>query len=241
MPLSVPMLSEEAFEMLNAHCPLFRYASPECFARHMGQELKKYIYRSGETICEPTTAPEDICVGLICSGHAYVYSGDGGRKVLLRVLERGGVYGVASLFSNEPPPTRISAVGECSVIKIPRDAMRGMLYEDRSLLDAYLTFMSERVMFLNRRIACVTGGSAERRLAVYLLTLSEDAAADESGAAEITLPSGLAELSRSLDIGRASLYRALDALEALGAAERLEGRCMRVMPAKLSKMLSADE
>jgi CRP-like cAMP-binding protein len=74
--------------------------------------------------------------------------------------------------------------------------------------------LAGRVRFLNRKIQCFTAGSAERRLALWLLSEEEEV---------ITLPSSLTTLSDMLDIGRASLYRALDKLENSGLISR-EGR-----------------
>ena len=74
-----------------------------------------------------------------------------------------------------------------------------------------LSFLAGRVCFLNRKIQCFTAGSAERRLALWLLSEEEEV---------ITLPSSLTTLSDMLDIGRASLYRALDKLEGDGLIRR---------------------
>ena len=56
---------------------------------------------------------------------------------------------------------------------------------------------------MNDRIAALTAGDAQQKLAVYLLN---------SGGAECSMT----ELSQSLNIGRASLYRALEEMENRG-------------------------
>ena len=70
----------------------------------------------------------------------------------------------------------------------------------------YVRFLTQRIQFLNRKIRYLTAGSAERRLALYLL--SEIPKENVPTRLELTAVS-LADL---LDLGRASLYRAMDRL-----------------------------
>ena len=78
----------------------------------------------------------------------------------------------------------------------------------------YVAFLSDRIRFLNRRLACLGAGSAARRLAAWL-----DASIPD-GAAEYELPLSLSRLPDALGVSRASLYRALDELEAAGHIAR---------------------
>ena len=76
---------------------------------------------------------------------------------------------------------------------------------------SYISFLSERIKFLNRKILYYTAGSAERRLALYLTSFPSDTVTPD-------LPmNALADL---LDIGRASLYRAFDRLSEDGFITR---------------------
>ena len=97
--------------------------------------------------------------------------------------------------------------------------MRELLAQDEGFRDAYLVLLSDRVRFLNRKIQCFTAGSAERKLALWLI--SEDQKS-------IVLPSAIASLADMLDLGRASLYRALDKLEDEGLISR-SGRTITVI------------
>ncbi len=241
MPKKQLCPSDKAFEFISSCCRIFCSASPDIFARHTGDAVACFDYSPGEMIYSPGADTLNEGIGIIRSGSAAVYSGDECRRVLLRFLPAGGIYGVSALFSASPQPTRIVAQSECSVFKLPREAIRGMLHEDAALLDAYLEFMSDRILFLNRRISCLSGGNAERRLAMHLLTLAE-ASGDpaEDGGKDIHLPCSLTELSRLLDIGRASLYRAFDALEAAGGAHRRDGYGVRIYPAVLETAFLSD-
>ena len=104
---------------------------------------------------------------------------------------------------------------------LDRDAVRAMLGESPAFMDAYLQFLAERVYFLNGKIRAFTAGSAERRLALWLAEHPE----------KQPFPTGsLTALAKTLDIGRASLYRALDKLENEGAILR-DGRRITVLAA----------
>ena len=72
-----------------------------------------------------------------------------------------------------------------------------------------------RIWFLSSRISALTAGTAEQKLAVYLL---------EQGDMEISMT----DLSQRLNLGRASLYRAAEELEELGAIAR-EGKRVKVL------------
>ena len=159
-------------------------------------------------------------LGVLLEGHAEIQSADSGRNVILRALSAPGIFGAASLFSPEPVPmSRIEAKSSCRVLYFSLEAVRALLALDEGFRDAYLAFLAGRVHFLNRKILCFTAGSAERRLALWL--------ACEEGQ-HITLPASLTALADMLDIGRASLYRALDKLEGEGLIRR-NGREINVL------------
>ncbi len=144
--------------------------------------------------------------GVFCilSGNAAVYSADETRPVLLRCLGAGDIFGVATLYAAHGNISRIRAKGKLRMFRIPPDVIDELLRENDNFRRAYLGFLSDRIAFLNRKIACVTAGSAERRLASWLLGLTD--------ADEFTLPVSVSDLSVMLDLGRASLYRAFDLL-----------------------------
>lgn len=237
MPEAKRIDAHAAFEFISKSNSIFSHAGYDCFAAGTGGVVDELSYRPGEVIVSPECKDRDFGVGILSAGKAAVYSGDGKRRVLLRYLGCGGIFGVASLFSSAPAPTCIIACDACTVLMLSRGSVRGMLHNDAALLDAYLEFMSDRVLFLNRKIDCVTGGNAERRLAVHLLSL---AAPDAGDFADVTTGVNFTALSRQLDIGRASLYRALDSLEAARAISRGDGQTIRIYPERLSAIANPD-
>lgn len=169
-------------------------------------------YFDKEVIFSPTSEQRAAC--LLLSGSATVTTQDPSKRALLRVLREGDLFGVSNLFSDEPFSTCILADKKCRVLFLPREAVFALLSTDPAFLSSYLEFLCGRVSFLNRKIGYLTAGSAERRLALYLSSLKKT---------EILLEESLSSLSDLLDVGRASLYRALDRLTADGYIQK-EGR-----------------
>lgn len=144
-------------------------------------------------------------LGILLKGRAAILSADEEKNLILREMTKGEIFDAASLFLKDPPPlSRIVAKTACTALFLDADAVRNLMTSSPAFLDAYLSFLADRVQFLNAKIRCYTAGSAERRLALFL--------ADGDGET-YTRTVSLSALSRVLDIGRASLYRALEKLE----------------------------
>ena len=176
-------------------------------------------FSDGEIILAPQT--EKKAAGVILGGSAVVRTPNPSHKALLRILECGSMFGIANLFSNEPYVSEIRAHGDCRVFMISEEAIRHLLEHDSAFLYRYLAFLSGRIRFLNRKIGYLTAGSAERRLALYLVSLGRDS---------VRLDASISSLSELLDVGRASLYRAFDSLTADGFLVK-DGRNLTLLDA----------
>lgn len=192
---------------------LFRGCDEEVFEEHINENTSVINhFAAKETIYEPKNYKKSI--GVVLSGKAVVYSFDGARQVLLRTFGAGEVFGVAALFSSDDDfVTSIYAKTDCDVLFIGDEAVYSMIDEDAAVRKNYITFLSEKIRFLNRRITCFTAGSAERRLSLYLLGLPRTDG-------YVTLNISMSALSETLDVGRASLYRAFERLTSDGFIER---------------------
>ena len=168
--------------------------------------------QKGEEILSPDTREKRA--GLILEGKARVTTADLAKKNILRELSQKDVFGIANLFSSDSFVTNIRTATPCRILFLPELAVRHLLENDRAFLYNYLGFLSGRIRFLNQKICYFTAGSAERKLALYLLSF-------KSQKIRIDLP--LSSLAELLDLGRASLYRAFDALEEAGYLQK-DGR-----------------
>lgn len=175
-----------------------------------GFHIKQYM--SGDIIYDPKIFEHSL--GIILSGSANIATANDSKNVLLKTIKTGSVFGAASLFGDEPEyVTQITAKRMTSVAFFSQLSIMEIITTDNRAAINYINFLSDRVRFLNHKILSFTSGSAENRLARYIYKLPET-----NGT--ITIPIGLNQLADSLDIGRASLYRAFDILESNGCIKR---------------------
>lgn len=151
-------------------------------------------------------------------GEAQVWrAGEDGRRVVMNRLPAGSVFGAAALFGEcEAYVTEISALRRCAVLFVSQQQASDWMRGHYAIAENYIRFLSGRIRFLNQKIAEFTDGQTEDRLVRYFLD-------HRSGDGRVILPGSLTELAQTLNIGRSSLYRSLDALTASGAVRR-EGR-----------------
>lgn len=152
-------------------------------------------------------------LGVLVRGGAEIIRAGAGGEVLLRTLGAGDVFGAATLFGRESAGTQVRARGGACAVFLGRAAVEAVFAADPRTAIGYIAFLSEKIGFLNARLSTFTAESAEARLAGYLLRASDDRDAFVSA-----LP--LSRLADLLGLGRASLYRAFDALCAAGAIEK---------------------
>ena len=157
-------------------------------------------------------------ITVILSGCVAVTKRTGEKKLLMRMLTEGSVTGVASLYSDGcEAVSSLSATKNASALHIPQKVISSLIHGNGDFAERYIVFLTSRIRFLNRRIKAYTTGSAEARVALHILM------SDETHKGEIDLGVSYTDLADMLDIGRASLYRALDDLTARGIISR-QGR-----------------
>lgn len=185
------------------------------------EQISAEEFQLGEAIYDSSLPSDSIAPAIVMSGSATVFSSDGSREVCLRVLNVGGLFGVANMFADADTfISTVKAEKKCLIVFIDRAAFKEMLESHTQFMYAYLHFLANRIAFLNRKIRQFTAGSAERRLAIYLDTISEQDT--------FVLPFNYSKLCEMIDVGRASLYRALDALTDKGIISR-EGKNITVI------------
>ena len=211
----------EAFEALRS-IKLFEGVEEKALfsAVECGSLLQK-SYDTGEVICSPSDKERKMVIFL--SGEAEIYTADEGRSMLLRTVTKGGVVGVANLFSEEDFVSRVIAARRCRTMEISPQSFGRILENDKRAMYNYLAFLSEKIRYLNRKIVTLTAGSAERRLAYFLDSSAPD---ESSDVAEITVQ--MSSLCEMLNLGRASLYRAADKLCEEGFITR-EGKTIKII------------
>lgn len=165
-------------------------------------------YCKGETVY--TQQNSRRALALVLEGHIRVWQG----KVVMNDLFARDVFGAAALFgSDEDYPSTVVAETDCRVLFIPQETVVAWMQAVPQVATNYVRFLSDRIRFLNRRLATLTAGQADGKLWRYLL-----AHRDENGV--VTVNDGMRDLAERLDMGRSSLYRSLDALTEAGKIRR---------------------
>lgn len=185
---------------LFAASPLFRNASRKtvdyAIAHSEIRESKK-----GERLSDASTS-----LFLILDGSASVCGSTKSKPVILNTLKKGRVFGMASLFGERCGSTYVEAKENCTYACITQECVEELLKSDIGFTKNYICFLSDKIRFLNKKIAFFTSGSAEKKVAGYILSLPMENNT-------VRLEMNMSKLAQNLDIGRASLYRAFDSLE----------------------------
>lgn len=179
------------------------------------QEAYRFIspvvkYKKGDVIY--STHEFQKALGIVLSGSITVCPPqEGGQSFILHRLNVGDVFGAAALFDESVSDyvTDLTAATSVHVCYISQEKMTALFAAFPLTAQNYITFLSGRIRFLNRKFAALTGGNTVARLYEYCLTHQND-----DGTVE--LPASMTELAHVLNMGRSSLYRALEMLLADG-------------------------
>lgn len=188
------------------------------------EESKVKEFASQEEIVIKTFAKGERAENIDSPGLSFVGEGTlevfgqtEGKTVLLNTLKEGCAFGVARLFCKEDSEvSKIISKGTSKVYFIPFNIVEELIITEGKVAVNYISFLSEKIRFLNRRIGEYTAKNSESRLAMYLLSNNPD----EKGEVVIKMP--LSRLAEHLGMGRASLYRSIEELERDGYIKRGE-------------------
>ncbi len=155
-------------------------------------------------------------LGVVLSGELKALK-PANAALVLNTFYSGGIFGVAGLFNNSRQyVSEVVAVKRSRVLFLPQEILQGLFEQNSRIAENYISYLSNRICFLNSRIDHFTGGTAECRLANFLLSLSSQS----NNPLVFELPCTLTQLSNTLNIGRASLYRAIEDLSDAGIIKR---------------------
>lgn len=149
-------------------------------------------------------------IGILLSGRIKVYSARE-NGALLNEFSAGSVCGVARLYAEgEKVTSHLFSAGKSSVLFFD-EAYLDLLWEHPKVRKNLIGFLADRIRFLNRKIASFTAPGAKEKVAMRLIEGAND---------DVFVIRSGADLARELNLGRASLYRVLDAFEKEGAIRR---------------------
>lgn len=159
--------------------------------------------------------PNGKQISVVLKGNVAVTKKLGDKTLLMRMFGAGNVSGVASLFSPQGVSvSTLTALKPSEILIIKQEAICELIHKNGSFAMSYISFLTSRIRFLNSRIKAYTVSGVEAKLALHLLM------SDETEKNVIDMQISFSKLADMLDIGRASLYRAIDSLSAKGVISK---------------------
>lgn len=209
---------------------LFRGSPPSMLTRILAvSDCTAAEYEKNEVVYDKTNFYRSL--GIVLEGRLRVTKENADKRpIVMSTLQRGAMFGAAALFNSEPEyATKITAIERSRVLFLPQRLIKRMIEREPDIAENYIRYLSERILFLNRKIYFLTAGTAEQRLAGFLL--------DNLAVGEFSeMPMTMHRLADALNMSRASLYRAFDELTASGAVSK-QGKLVCINNADLLKNL----
>lgn len=158
------------------------------------------------------------CLALIIKGNASVSKiGLDGRRTEINRLSEGDVFGMATLFYEEAEyPSEITAETPLRIAVLQKETVEKAFSDSPEFAKAYVTLLSEKIHFLNKKLSAFSEGEASEKLLRWIKNIAGEKT-------EFFLPCSVSKLAEMLGIGRASVYRAFETLSERGIVSR-EGK-----------------
>lgn len=178
-----------------------------------------HSFKKGEIIYSSENFRHSL--GYILEGKASAVC-DNSTGLYMKSFEKGSCFGAAALFGTDNKyVSTIIADTDITVLFITEEQLKSIFVSFPETAINYINFLSEKVRFLNRKLGLLSCGTSDDTVLKYLLS-----SADNNGF--VKLPKSMTLLSKTLGIGRATLYRCLDNLENKGLIVR-ENNCIKVI------------
>jgi CRP/FNR family transcriptional regulator len=174
--------------------PLFRRLGGEDLER-LGKVALLRLWAKGETLFEEGD-PSDLFL-VITSGRVKVFKvTPDGRHLILEIFGPGDPVGAVAVYEERPYPATGIALEEVEAVAIPRRDFFALLDTHPTLVRGLLLAMTRRLVELTLRLAELTGGRVESRIARLFSKLAENLGEENGdGAVFIPLPLSRQELA----------------------------------------------
>ena len=173
--------------------PIFRKLSAEDRAR-LAPHTRVRDYVRGEQIFIEGS-PSDRFYA-IASGRVKVFkTTPAGKDVILEIFGVGDPLGAVAVYEGWPFPASAVALEDTTCLTIERSAFFSLLEGHPTLVRGLLLGLTLRLVELTNRLAELTGGRVEPRLARLFLKLAGEVGHESSGGTFIPMPLSRQELA----------------------------------------------
>ena len=164
-------------EQLLQRIGMFRRLSAEDRAA-LAAVCEVELYERGKEIFAEGDASDNFF--FVVTGRIKVYKlTPAGKQVILEIMGVGDPFGAVATFEGSPFPATAVALSDTVCLRIPRQRFFELLEQSSTLVRGLLVGLTHRLIELTKRIAELSGGKVEPRLARLFLKL-----ADEQGVAD---------------------------------------------------------
>ena len=202
--------------------PIFNHLSPEELWE-ISQALKAESYQRGEMIYRAGDPSQRLYI--VHKGRVKIYRlATSGKEQLIRVLEPGDFTGELALFSESTHDAFAEALEPTELCTMDREVLQKFLLQFPTISLRILEEFSERLAKSERQTTSLATESVDRRIADYLLELSED-----SGSLTVTLPVSRKDLASYLGTSPETISRRLAEFEDSGWISQREQRRIQIL------------
>ncbi|MBE6777561.1 MAG: Crp/Fnr family transcriptional regulator [Ruminococcaceae bacterium] len=160
-------------------------------------------FKKGDIIYSDTVF--NNAIGFIIEGSAVAVSNNH-NETFLKTFTQNMCFGAAAVFGGDKNyVSTITAKSDCQILFITEKELQSIFEKFPQTAINYITFLSDKVRFLNNKLCVISCLSAEDTVLTYLSNVK-----DNDGYAQI--PKNMTLFAKMLGLSRASLYRALDIL-----------------------------
>lgn len=193
------------------NCSLFSNTDTEVIERILSDDgCEVILSKEGDLIYEKSKAVPFFFV--VARGSIRIYTSGNNSDVLLNILSPSDVCGIATVLSDEHEfPTKIVSHTDSTIICLSRDLTEKVIGLSPQFALNYVKALSNKIMFLNKRISSFTASDSVTSLSSYILMNSKEDV--------LNVEEGYSALAKKLGMGRSSLYRSIDALKESGAID----------------------
>ncbi len=181
--------------------------------KSMEEKADIISFRNGQSISDHLK--ENPSLAILLQGSATVQNQEG-DPACLQILKEHAVFGVANLFSKDNRTvSNIVAQKETVLCCFSAPTIEEWMRSNPAFAMDYIRFLSDRIRFLNQRLTAFTASDTTDRVKYYFSGLCCNSSLP------LTVSVNAVRLANMLNMGRASLYRAFDALESAGMLRKV--------------------
>jgi len=159
-------------ELLLRLAPVFRQLGPDDRRRLAGVARPRTFSR-GDTIFSEGDEPDAFWV--IVKGRVKVCKmTPAGKDVILEIFGPGDPFGTIAVYDGQPYPASAVAIEDTITVWIPRQSFFLLLEQHPTMVRGLLAGLTHRLVELTNRVAELSGGRVEPRVARLFLKLADE-------------------------------------------------------------------